>query len=244
MINVTIKTSITDALKFLNDVERRQIPFATAKALTLTAKKVEKETYQEMQKRFDRPTPMTMRSLRTKPATKRDLTSKVYLKGVELGGKNPNSMFEIIGHQFDGGTRNRKRIEQLFASRGLISSNEYLVPGSSARLDRYGNISRGQLQQIVSQIGISRDAAQNATKSSRSKFKVKRAGAMFWSRGDRLPRGVWMRQSMFVKPILMVSRTPHYRQRIDLDRVADGVVRREFQGVFDKTLNEALRSAR
>jgi hypothetical protein len=244
MINIKVQTSFADTLTFLNDVERRQLPFATAKALTLTAKIAEKEIYGEMAKQFDRPTPMTMRSLRTKPATKQDLTARVFLKGVELGGKNPNSMFEIIGHQFEGGTRNRKRIEQLFTSYGLISSSEYLVPGEGARLDRYGNISRGQLQQIVSQLGISRDAAQNSTRSARSARNVKKAGAMFWSRGDHLPRGVWVRQGAFVKPVLLVARTPHYRQRIDMERVGEDVTRREFQGVFDKTLNDALRSAR
>lgn len=244
MINIKVQTSYADTLKFLNDVERRQIPFATAKALTLTAKEAEKDTYQAMAKQFDRPTPMTMRSLRTKPATKRDLTARVFLKGVELGGKNPRSMSEIIGHQFSGGTRNRKRIEQLFTSRGLISSNEYLVPGQAARLDRYGNISRGQLQQIVSQLGISRDTAQNKTKSARSLRNVRRAGEMFWSRGERLPRGVWVKQGLFVKPILMVARTPIYRQRIDMERIGEDAARREFPRIFDKTFNDALRTAR
>lgn len=243
MINIKVQTNFADTLKLLNDVERRQLPFATAKALTLTAKIVEKETYREMDKQFDRPTPMTKRSLRTKPATKRDLTAKVYLKGIELG-KNPNSMFEIIGHQFEGGTRNRKRMEKLFTSRGLISSGEFLVPGQAARLDRYGNISRGQLQQITSQLNVSRDSAQNSTSSARSKRNVRRAGVMFWSKGDRLAKGVWVRQGMFVKPILMAARRPMYRQRIDLDRIAEGVVRRDFQGIFDKTFNDALRTAR
>lgn len=244
MIDIRVKTDISSALTFLNDVEKRQLPFATAKALTLTAKVVQKEGVQEMNKEFDRPVPLTLRSLWTKPATKANLTAKVYLKGVEIGGKNPNSMFEIIGHEFDGGVRNRKRLEQLFTQAGLISSNEFLVPGGAARLDRYGNMSRGQLQQIVSQLGIARDSANNSTKSTRSKRNVKKAGVMFWSRGERLPRGVWMRAGLFVKPILLVINAPHYRQRIDLDKIADRVMRRDFQAIFDKTLEDALRTAR
>lgn len=244
MVTIVPRFDFSNVLRMLDDTQARQLPFATAKALTLTAKNVEKSIYDEMRSQFDRPTPMTMRSLRTKPATKRDLTAMVYLKGIELGGKNPYSMAEVIGHQFSGGSRTRKRIEKVFERAGLISGNEYLAPGEAARLDQYGNMSRGQIQQIMSQLKVGTDPYANKSASARSRANVKAAGAMFWSRGGRLPRGVWMRNGISVKPILIVVSRPQYKIRINMQVVADKVIVRDFNRIFSTTMRDALRSAR
>jgi len=245
VISVHVDMSGVNRLAAVLDAKQKQVAFAAAKTLTQVAKdKLQPAIYAEMRKKFDRPTPFTMKGLRVKPATKQDLTAMVYLKDAIIGGKNPNSLDYIIGQEFTGGPRNRKGIERLLEQAGLISANEYVAPGAGATLDQYGNMSRGQLNQIVSQIRIGLDPYSWKSNSARSRRNVKRSGQLFWSRGGHLARGVWMRDGATVKPILMVIKRPNYRQRIDLKAIADRVVAQEFNPLFVRNLDDALRTAR
>lgn len=266
---IKISVDIKPALRKLDALQRKQVPFAAALALTKTAKDLEDATRKEMQARFDRPTPFTLKSLRTKPATKRDLYAMVYLKDRVIGGKNPRSMSDIIGHQFAGGVRQRKQLEFVLRQQGFIAPNEYVVPGAAAKLDRYGNISRGQIVQILSQLGVKRSGYDSTpTQSKRSKRNVAKAGQIFWSRGPQgkrtplidkttgieygyaggaashLPKGAWIRDGRTVHPILRVVSNVSYKQRINLKALADRVISQRLQGHFNTALATALRTAR
>jgi hypothetical protein len=243
MIRIGIKHNIAETIRLLDDNYRKQIPFATAKALTKTAQLAQKAVVDEMAAKFDRPTPFTLKSLFIKPATKQNLQAMVYLKD-RPAGQNPYSLSEIIGQEFGGGVRIRKRLEYWLQRAGYISSDEFVAPGAAAKLDRYGNMSRGQVQQILSQLKAGPDTASYKSGSSRSKRNVKMAGQLFWSRGGRLPRGVWMRAGASVKPILIVISKPSYKQRINLERIVGDVVNRRFDAEFKKALGEAIRTAR
>ncbi len=64
----------------LNGWEKSQLPFATAKALTLTGQKVKAGITSAMQRSFSNPTPYTLNSVYLKPATKTNLVAEVELK--------------------------------------------------------------------------------------------------------------------------------------------------------------------
>lgn len=245
MLKIGVKHNLQNTIRMLDERVRKQVPFATAKALTKTVQKVQSETYAEMRANFERPTPIVMRSLFIKPAKKTDLTAAVYLKGSDLGGKNRlGSMAAIIGHQFSGGHRRQKGIEYWLQRAGMISSGEHVAPGAGARLDQYGNISRGQLVQIMSQLRLGLDPYSWKSNSARSRRNVKKAGEFFWSRGGHLARGVWVRAGRNVRPVLMVISKPKYRQRIDMLRIAERVVASSFNAEFSKAFDEAVRTAR
>lgn len=228
--------------------QARQIPFATSMAINATARTVREATLADMATQFDRPTPLVMKSLFITPATKARLQAAVYLKDREIGGKNSRSMAEILGHQFAGGTRLRKRLEDAFTGAGLISPGEYLVPGPDAKLDQYGNLSRGQTQQIYAALRLFRDPYQNVTQSKRSQRHAKAAGRIFWSDGrgaNKRRRGLWATDARgFPKLLMLVIPTPVYRRRIDMDRIAGPIVARDFSANFDAALTKALASAR
>jgi hypothetical protein len=246
--------------KFYASVDRligRQVPYAVARTLTQLAQGAKAATEAEMRARFDRPTPWTMRSLFYVPADKRahPIASRVWLKD-DRGRKSPRS---VIGHQFLGGDRNVKGIEYLLRRIGLLGGSEYVAPGAGARLDAYGNLSRGQVVQITSQLRLGADAAAWSSKSARSKRAVARAGAMFFSRGpgqwqgagswlhgraQHLPRGVYMRTAGGVRPILAVIRKPHYRQRINLQKIGRDYHARNFDRFYRTNYAEAMRTAR
>jgi hypothetical protein len=75
--------------KTLQGWERTQLPFATAKALTLTGQIVKNSIRGSMQVGFDRPTPYTLNSVFLKPATKTDLVAVVNLKNQAQKGASP-----------------------------------------------------------------------------------------------------------------------------------------------------------
>ncbi|WP_428421944.1 hypothetical protein [Methylibium sp.] len=216
----------------------KQMRFATAVALTKTGKDVQAALYGEMRGVFDRPTSYTLRSLFLKPATRDDLTAVVQLKDQELS-KTSRTPDDILGQEFKGGYRMRKGIERYAERAGLISASEYLVPGAGARLDSFGNMSRGQTAQVMSQLRLGLDPTSWATKSARSKRNQKRAGEMFWSRGGHLARGAWLRRGRAVLPVLIVVDRPHYQQRIDIPSTGASVT----ASVFDRHLTEAVASA-
>ena len=248
MIPLSVRLEGFDALAASLGDQARQIPFAASLALNATARSVRTATLAEMAAQFDRPTPLVMKSLFIAPATKAKLQAAVYLEDREIGGKNSRSMAEILGHQFAGGTRLRKRMENAFTAAGLISLGEYLVPGPDAKLDQYGNLSRGQAQQIYAALRLFRDPYQNATQSPRSQRHAKAAGRIFWSDGkgaNKRRRGLWATDGRgFPKLLMLVIPTPVYRRRIDMDRLAADIVDRDFPANFDAALKKALATAR
>lgn len=244
MASIKITHDIKDTVRMLDDKVRKQVGFATAVALTKTAQAAQRELVQEMSQKFDRPTPMVLKSMFIRPATRQRLESMVFLKDRSIGGKNPLSIAEILRHQFAGGTRVRKRLELWLERAGLISRSEYIVPGAAARLDRYGNLSRGQIQQIMSQLRVGSDPYSYSSKSKRSRRNVRAAGEMFWSRGDTLPRGAWMRAGRNVKPLLIVVKRAQYSRRINMEATVDTVIRKHFNRFFDDAFAQAMRTAR
>lgn len=245
MITIGVKHNVNDTIRMLDDRFRKQVSYAAAVAITSTAKLGQKAVQDDMREKFDRPTRTTIKGVIIKSARKSDLTAKVFIKDYPFS-KNPYSLAQILSHQFTGGPRIRKVLETRFEQVGLITGNEYLVPGAGARLDRYGNISRGQIQQIMSQMRVGLDLYAYASNSKRSQRNQDRAGRMFWSRGDKhLQRGVWLRVSKYrLKPVLLVVRRPQYRKLIDMQQIVQRVVDRNFDNEFRKALDNALSTAR
>ena len=269
MIKFSIRVDGLDRLNALLTNKAKQINYATAVALTKTAKKVEHELYGEFRRVFDRPTPTTMRSLRTKPAKKTDLTAEVFVKDQPLGKKNPNSMADVLAHQFKGGGRIHKQLETVLRQQGFLQAGQFVAPGSAAKLDRYGNMSRGQIVQILSQIGVRRAGSDSSpTKSARSRKNVAAAGRIFWSRGragnkkalvdkatgitfgftggkqNHLPAGAWVSDGKSVKPLLIVTSGQTYKRRVDMHAIGRRVVSREWDRTFDAELAKAMATAR
>jgi len=68
-MRLSFDLDISGAVKLTNAITK-QIPFAMAKALTLTAIQAQTDIVQAMTQVFDRPTPYTLNSLYAQPATK------------------------------------------------------------------------------------------------------------------------------------------------------------------------------
>jgi hypothetical protein len=133
MFEINFKSDFDKLSRLLTDFERRQLPFATARALTALAGDAKAGAIQQAQSAFDRPTPWTLGAFRTIPATKDSLTAVLLLKDRAGGTEVAN---EYLRLQEQGGTATPmpSRFGGLGKGRALVS------PTKVARLNSYGNL--------------------------------------------------------------------------------------------------------
>jgi len=124
----------------LSDMEKRQIPFATSLALNSTARLIRKEAVKEMKSVFDRPTRWTLASLQLKMSTKKKLVSRVEYKA-QAG--------RYLSPEVSGGPRELKPYEKALWRFGVLPTGYYTVPGAGAKINKAGNMSPGQITQIL-----------------------------------------------------------------------------------------------
>ena len=260
MLNIGAKVVMGDVLKALEGAES-QIPFATAKGLTDTIKDVRDAEVQVMRKVFRAPTPYTLRSLFVRPATKARQEASTWLKD----GSRPE---HYLLPQIRGGQRPLKRFEKRLVMHGFMRPDQRAVPAHGARLDAYGNMSRGQIVQILSQLrtAVVQGDYSNATNSKRSRAKRK-AMAYFVSQGkgsrragyqgvrgrgvmyeQHLPAGVWARHQFAwgtaVKPVLLFVSGAKYGPRFDFFGVAEKVIKSRLPINMGNAVAHAMRTAR
>lgn len=257
-VKITVQTNVAQVAAAMR-AYASQVPFATAKALTKTAQDIRNAERDEMRKVFDRPTPYTLNSLYLERATKRELVARVWFK--DDGSTRPH----YINPQVSGGDRVLKRFEQRLVRAGYMQPGERAVPGAGARLDAYGNVSKGQIVKILSQLKTANVLGDfsDATNSKRSRAKrakeayfVSRGrgtafGGGAWKNGEKsqhLPRGVWVRRSFgalgtAIKPVLLFVGRTSYKPRFKFFEVGEQVYRAKFNGHFTVALAEAGRTA-
>lgn len=233
---------LREGLAELTQIEQRQIPFATAVALTETAKLIKSAVEDDMRSVFDRPTPYTMNALRLVPATKQKLEARVWIKG-EADGAAPATRW--LTPEVYGGPRNNKRSESLLRARGILPEGKFVVPGKGMKLDSYGNIGRGQLQKILSGLGAQGDRLQNSTDSRRSAGNRSR---YFVMRRGRAAIGIAERTGTKrddVQMVLAFVGTPAYARALDFfeigGRVADEQLSIQFERAFERALSTRRR---
>lgn len=244
-----LKNRIQDAPK--------QAMFAAVVANTRVAGMIREELTATMARVFDRPTPMVLKSVRVKPATKQDPVAIVGLDIRELGGKNIKSMREMIGHHFVGGERIQKRLEMRLQRLGVLPGGRYVAPGRGAPLDAHGNINRGEVGKMLTQMGsydVSRMSGKTFERLKKEKKLVGRGKyngrtvlrSQYFvakSKSGR-PLGVWKVMGRGdVKPVLAFVAKPTYSKRIDLPAIGRRVIAKHWPQKFRKALADALKNS-
>lgn len=242
--------------KFLDDVARRQLPFAAAKSLTQSAKQaVQDDIPAEMRRVFDRPTKYTQRVLAFLPATKSKLRAEILPRS--FAGKG-NVAWEYLNPEVTGGARKAKRSEKRLQA--VLGEQVFLTPGRGVKLDSSGNISRAQWTKIMSGLGALGD--QSATKKSakRSKRLVASHGGIngskrritnsqyFIGRSKKSgkPIAVYqLKRKGKVEPVMLISRKrPTYKARFNFAATVERSIQRSLPRLFEKNLDAAIRTAR
>lgn len=236
------------------------VNFALARALTWTAGDARDALRTEMTRVFDRPTSYTLNGVRVWPATKAKLVADVGFR--EFYSQH------YLRPQVEGGGRRLKGFEVRLKAIGALFSNEMAVPSKAARLDAYGNMSRGQIVQILSQLGSAKFSGDYSTATNSRRSRAKRAKAAYFvsrpgrefgrrrkdggdnDKSQHLPAGVWMRRSFgpwgsAVQPVLLfVRKQPYYQRRFPFHEVARDTARKTFPQNYRRSMAQALKSTR
>ncbi len=248
-------TGMDAAIRAIQNGEKHA-RFVTMRAMNDVAFTIMREGRARMQQIFDRPTNYTTKSwFVRKKADKKDLTAAVGMTDY-MSDKRGTGPDRKLWQHFAGGKRSRKGLEMRLQAKKWLGSSEYLVQGEGARVDTFGNMSRGQVAQIFSQLQLQTESGYQSkpTGSKRSKANVKKAGKIFWSKGsgywrdgqrkNNLPKGVWMRDSSGLHCLLLAVSNVRYRKRFDLDKFGAFIVKRDMDELFAKYWKQALATAR
>lgn len=233
-----------------------QVAYAASVALNKTAETARRDVMDNMKRVFDRPTPWALNSLRVKRATKTNLVAELAFKD-KNSVESSRSMIEP--HVF-GGKRRFKAMESRLWQAGYLPAGWNAVPGAGAKLNAYGNMSPGQISQVLNVLGTYREAGYNKADSRTiqrlAKGNVKKGvyGFVYWvnpvdgpRRARHLQPGVYQRVSTpfgsSLKPVLIFVRRAQYRVRLPFLEVVEAAAAREFPGEFDRAFDQALKTA-
>ena len=229
-----------------------QVNFALKEALNKTAEQAKSEVLTEMKKVFDRPTPFVLNSLRIKYATKPKPEAELAFKDINSA---VSAKTMVLPH-VDGGTRSFKGMEARLRGIGLLPSGWKAVPGAGAKVDAYGNMSKGQISQMLNVLGSYTESGFNkaniGTRKRLAAGSAKRNafGFVYWvnpavgKRSGHLLPGVYQRVKTgfgtSLKPILIFVNSVNYRKRLDFYGITERVVSRDMAGNFSEAFDKAL----
>jgi hypothetical protein len=159
-------------IKFRMEVEQLEKKMAFSKVQTLKlvavtlsdmAFRIRGEVQAEMRRVFDRPTPFAIRGVFARKAIISGDTVKPAVVGI--AGSDSAKMTVTPAHvlfsEIEGGMRGTKASESAL-KRFMPAGSTQMRPGAGARLDQFGNISRGQIQQILSAMQSQGDRYANS----------------------------------------------------------------------------------
>lgn len=248
---LTIKLEgLDEARAKLAAFSERRFNATIATALTRTAAEVKQRIRNELPAVFDRPTPYTLNSLFMRPATAQRLEARVWVKDDLAGSGTPATTYLLPNVL--GGQRREKRLEVAMRAIGALPAGWRVVPGEGARLDAYGNVSKGQIIEVLSQLRITLTAGHDRAMSRDARKAIraqKRAGGRFFvktGRAGQLEPGVYQREFVGnnITPVFIFVKAPTYRPRFDFDGIAQRVVDERLGPNIGRAVSEQLARAR
>lgn len=252
MLSASLTFGLTEFDKATFDIEHKQLPYAMMLALNDTAKGARKAVQVVMGKSFDRPTPFAKRGVVYERASKDNLDARVVIHGSKTPhGGLPAAYF--LGPQVDGGRRTLKAFEVQLKARGLLPDGHVVVPAERTKLDRYGNVSQGQLNRIMSGLQVDYRGAGSTRVASTKKGKARRArgsrGGFYFvpGPGSHLAPGVWLELGFpyrAIYPVLMFVEQVSYAKRLPFAKTVADYSARHLQPNFNRSWSRALRTAR
>jgi hypothetical protein len=251
-IDVDVK-GLDATIASLRGLADKKIKVATVAALNDAARAGYDATKKEMASVFNRPTPWVLGGARYVKATKESMESKIDFD--KWGNKSGVTVERVLASEIAGGTRRHKRHEVALQRVGILPAGMGIVPGDAARIDQYGNMSTGQIVQIISWFKAFGEQGYSANVTEKGRKRIgrdnKRTGArgvqyfVLQSRRGKLLPGVYQRiETAFgsaVKPVMIFVRMPAYKRRLDFYGIADKAARAQFAVSLPRYLGQMLK---
>lgn len=253
---IAIDTSEITKLSSALQQDAKQATFALAVTLNRVTKPVIADLQKEMEDSFDRPTRWTLNSLRQYGrATPSKLETTIDFRANFGKGIQPEV---YMRPNIEGGERRLKRFERALIAVGAMPDDHYAVPGEAARLDAFGNITAGQIVQLLSYFRAFPEAGYKANMTDKGRARLAKGNKRTGARGFVYfagrpvpggPMGIWQRVQFgfgsSVKPVLVFVRSTNYeRGRFDYAYAAEQSIDRNLNPTYDQAWAEAMATAR
>jgi len=238
-MEVSIFSNIDEVIKGLNDLEKKQLPFAIMKATNDLAfdywDKQKKEVGGELSWKNAK-APNTIRILK---ATKQRPYAEIFVDESHWG------YYALMQH-FNGGDRHRKGLEKRMIKKGYMYKGEILTPSPGV------TIKPGTYNQMIAQLKLADEVGYlaNETKKSRAKKHKGKTPLRFFvitgkSKSPLAP-GIYARMPGVETPVCMlrISEKPEYRKRFDMETTLQKVYDRRGEEYFKKALDYAISTAK
>ena len=199
---------------------QKQIPFATAQAMTKVARQIESAQKTALQRHLENPTPFTVKSVGSTAARKDNLRAKVFVRDIAASYLEP---FELGGqHKLNG---------------------QALLNPKNIKLNKYGNLTRNKLSQLKARPDVFIGEVDGVNAVWKRKVKKGKKGGKRAKRspnGTRRPRKKQPAPKLLIRfgDALPVTPTLGYRER------ATTMASALMPGVLSQAISEALRTAK
>ena len=216
-MQISVVANTKQLTKHLNRIQKKQIPFATSKALNDVAFDARSYVQKSLPRRLDRPTKGIISSVQVQKSKKKNLTAIVGFAG--LGFKSTKwseSPAEIMRRHIKGGTRTPQ-------------GKAIPVPiARNLKLNKFGNMPRTKIKTLLAK----------PDKYFSGQPKGRDAGIY-----ERIKRT--KRKPGKLKMLVNWESTTQYQSgRFPLQKIVELAVKKKYRMRFDAALNNALRSAR
>jgi hypothetical protein len=244
MLELSITTNIPEKVGKLALLTDLQFRYAVAQAMTDSAKAGQKAITDSMSRYIDRPTPFTQRSTYVSFANPNRMRAEVGFKQFATKGTPAGKYLSAMAR---GGDRSHKRSETILRNAGAIGRGQYIVPRREWQGDPYGNVPRGTMSMVLSQLKAYQGSLSymNASGSARSRRKRAQAGQFFMSRSGRAilyrpPGG----DSRDVETAFMVlDDAPNHERRFPIVRLLNEEIDRTYPRLIRSSLEAELQRA-
>lgn len=203
----------------------KDAPKALADAINHTSNQARQALRQEMQSVFVSPTPFTLNAIAVDVARPSgDPEGSVFVKDTARNGSN--TPVDWLKPQVLGGERAQKASERTLHALGALPAGMYTVPGKAARRDSYGNMSRGQIIEMIASLRRSKNGAKD------EKYFVIRRGL------DAI--GIAQRVGKSVQVVVAFTKEPNYNSKLKYDEVVERVADENLEANVDKAVIRLL----
>ena len=242
----------------LNDVAKRQLPFALARTLTAVAGDVRDHLKRQLPVAFDRPTPFTERGVFMQRAEKSSLDAGAVVYFPESQEQRGRGQREYLQPGVSARTyaRMQKKTEYLLTRMGFLPAGWVTVPGRyimDGKLDGYGNMPGSYYKQLIRNLQIKTHALKPITKASGKRaarmgvtnefFAISPGPNRAAKGGGWLPPGVYKREGRsgeVLRQYLKFVRKASYRQRLDVKAEAQTAVTANLDKRFKESVQDIV----
>ena len=220
---ISVKDDIQSLSRWARFMVSDQLPFATALALTQTARDAADAVTAALPRHLDKPTPFTLRAFRVRRADKRSLTASVFAMDAQA---------QYLYWQVEGGVRQPNRVAQKLPT--------------AIKVNDFGNIPRGEIARLIKLA----QAGKRLTKARGAKLGISSELDLFYGDpGNGMLVGIYKRvvagsQHRLIPLVVFPRQGAHYKPQLPMRAIVERTVRARFPERFKAALDQAMRTAR